>query len=685
MKKEKNASGKSSVKKRITAFILIGIITLWIVTNVAVNVIISNQIALIAYELVEIRLDDLDALVASGMSNELLTPVLNRFKLGESGFCGIFNEREEPQIIQKSFFNQFIYKNVFNEETFNEIKTFIEKEKENIKISKLSLGKYKVFIKRYKDTSHYFFAAFVPSEVYGKPLLVTVIIISILAYLGIFFMFLLINSLLSRFMIEPMKNLIDKTKFIKEGDLTVLFTLNRNDEFMELANAFTDTIGSLKELIQKVYIALIVLSKNLRTVFKSASSVADSANSQAETVEETQRNFENLNQMVETITEISQKADTYTEKALERAKLGMDSMEKLENEMTKIESSSHEITNIIEMINEIAEQTNLLSLNASIESARAGEAGKGFIIVAGEIRKLAEKSTIAANRIHDLIINNNKIISEGVKYSKNTTSLLKEISFSNEIITGLVTNITNEVQKVKLSSNEILLAIGHISDIASGNLTETEKVLKAMDGFVEQTLELQKFVGQFDVRSDGIKENQKHIEQILMAKLNDVRKVIEIYGSSFIESDKLIKVGNYKVNELKIGKLTVTANFDFVDAISKSVSTSVTILQLVDNGLVRVSTTVRSFDDSRAIGTLIDANSPVYQKIIKGEDYFGRAFVVNRWYIAFYKAIYNDKGKIIGALYLGLPEDMELNDEQQKILSNEESSIVKDATFEHKF
>ncbi|HOV15082.1 MAG TPA: hypothetical protein PK771_12410, partial [Spirochaetota bacterium] len=221
MKKEKNASGKSSVKKRITAFILIGIITLWIVTNVAVNVIISNQIALIAYELVEIRLDDLDALVASGMSNELLTPVLNRFKLGESGFCGIFNEREEPQIIQKSFFNQFIYKNVFNEETFNEIKTFIEKEKENIKISKLSLGKYKVFIKRYKDTSHYFFAAFVPSEVYGKPLLVTVIIISILAYLGIFFMFLLINSLLSRFMIEPMKNLIDKTKFIKEGDLTV--------------------------------------------------------------------------------------------------------------------------------------------------------------------------------------------------------------------------------------------------------------------------------------------------------------------------------------------------------------------------------------------------------------------------------------------------------------------------------
>ncbi|HPO50659.1 MAG TPA: methyl-accepting chemotaxis protein, partial [Spirochaetota bacterium] len=482
-----------------------------------------------------------------------------------------------------------------------------------------------VFIKRYKDTSHYYFSAFVPFEIYGKSLIISIIIIAVIAFFGLFFIILIVNAALTKLMITPMKTLIDKTKFIKQGDLTVTFALNRNDEFLDLGNAFSDTIGSLKELIQKVYVALIVLSKNLRTVFKSATSVSDSANSQAETVEETQRNFENLNQMVETITEISQKADTYTEKALERAKLGMESMEKLENEMIKIESSSQEITNIIEMINEIAEQTNLLSLNASIESARAGEAGKGFIIVAGEIRKLAEKSTAAANRIHDLIINNNKIIAEGVKYSKNTTNILKEISSSNEIITGLVTNITNEVQKVKTSSNEILLAIGHISGIASNNLVETEKVLKAMDSFVEQTLELQKFVGQFDVRSEGLKENQKHIEQILSAKLNDVKKLIEVYGNCFIETDKKVKIGAYSVNEIKIGKVPVTANFDLVDSISKSISASVTILQLTDAGLLRVSTTVRSFDDSRAFGTIIDTERPVYNKILNGEDYFGRA------------------------------------------------------------
>ena len=122
-----------------------------------------------------------------------------------------------------------------------------------------------------------------------------------------------------------------------------------------------------------------------------------------------------------------------------------------------------------------------------------------------------------------------------------------------------------------------------------------------------------------------------------------------------------------------------------MDRISKAISASVTIFQLIDEGLIRVSTTVRSFDDSRAIGTIIDSDNQVYKTIANGEDYFGRAFVVNRWYIALYKPIHNEKGKIIGAFYIGLPEDMELKKEDQQMLSDEEDSIVQDNTFKHKF
>ncbi len=492
-----------------------------------------------------------------------------------------------------------------------------------------------------------------------------------------------LGEMVSRMIINPIMTMISNTEKIKQKDLTFKFDIGkRNDEFNDLAFAFTDTVETLKILIQKVYIAIIVMNKNLRTLFISSNIVAESANAQAVTVEETVSSFEKLNSMVETISNESAKANNYTVQALEKGKIGMESMKKLELEMNKIEASSVEITEIIEMINDIAEQTNLLSLNASIESARAGEAGKGFNIVAGEVRKLAEKSTQAANRINELINNNNKIIKEGVNYSKETTKILKDIAISNELITGLVKTITEEVHKVKFSSSEILRAVNHISEIAQANLTQSESVSSAMDDFVDQTIELQKFVGQFDVRTDKIKENQVHIEKILDSKLTEANKLISSYGFAILPSGKKARIGNFDVPELQIGTTLITGNPDLVDNISKKTNTSVTLFQPVDDLLVRVSTTVRNFDNSRAVGTSIDSSSAVYQQVMSGKKYFGRAFVVNRWYVAVYDPLMDETGNILGVVYLGLPEEMETtatNKDANIIV--DDGTIVKDDSF----
>lgn len=489
--------------------------------------------------------------------------------------------------------------------------------------------------------------------------------------------------LMKRIVITPIEKLKDKTLYLTKGDLTIDFVITgKKDEIYELSFAFNKTIETLKELISKVFVAIIVLTKNLKTLFKSSTAVADSANFQASTVEETQRNFENMNNMVETITIETDKASNHTEQALKKARDGMDSMEKLEGEMIKIESSSKEITNIIEMINDIAEQTNLLSLNASIESARAGEAGKGFNIVATEIRKLAEKSTNAANRIQELINNNNKIIVEGVKFSKATMITLKDISFANELITGIVRSITTEVQKVKISSSEILKAISHISDIAQNNLIESEKVSVAMNDFVTQTLELQKFVGQFDVRSEKIKMNQSHIEDVLKAKLIEVNKILSEYGSQFLPTGNIVKIKDNSVQELQIGNLIVTGNVELVDSISRKTNTSVTIFQTIDDALIRVATTVRNFDDTRAIGTIITKESKVYQTVMTGKVYFGRAFVVNKWFVAVYKPIMDETGFILGVIYLGIPEMLEGDENLASDLTeSEDQSIVGEEIF----
>ncbi len=222
--------------------------------------------------------------------------------------------------------------------------------------------------------------------------IITKIIESIIELsIAIFISLIIINYLIHRIFLKPVEDMVKKTKEISKGDLTVKFDYTKHNEIGNLVYSFSDMVETLKNLNQKIYIAVSILTKNLRTLFKSANIVKDAANTQAVTVEQTQSNFENMNKMVETISIESTKANNYAMQGLERAKIGMESMKKLETEMLKIESSSMEISDIINMINEIAEQTNLLSLNASIESARAGEAGKGFNIVAGEIRKLAEK------------------------------------------------------------------------------------------------------------------------------------------------------------------------------------------------------------------------------------------------------------------------------------------------------
>ncbi|HOJ65312.1 MAG TPA: Cache 3/Cache 2 fusion domain-containing protein [Spirochaetota bacterium] len=495
------------------------------------------------------------------------------------------------------------------------------------------------------------------------------------------------NIYLNRKLLSHLNEVINKSITITKGDLTVKFNIKRDDEIGDLINSFSNMVETLKNLNHKIYVAIIILTKNLRTLFKSSFAVKDSANIQAVTVEQTLGNFENMNKMVETISIESGKANSYTSQALKKAKIGMESMERLEAEMSKIENSSVEITNIIGMINEIAEQTNLLSLNASIESARAGEAGKGFNIVAGEIRKLAEKSTNAANRIHELITNNNKIIKEGVKYSKDTTNILKDIAMSNELIAGLVKTISEEIQKMKLSSQEILQAINNISDIAQANLLESEKVSAAMSDFVEQTLELQKFVGQFDVRTDKIKENQSHIEEILKAKLIEVNKILSEYGSQFLPTGETVKIGDHVVQELRIGNLKVTGNIDLVDSISKKTNTSVTIFQTIEDALIRVATTVRNFDNTRAIGTLITKDSKVYQTVLSGKEYFGRAFVVNKWYVAVYKPIMDETGYVLGAIYLGIPEEIELakDSKYSNLFNAEEDGIMADNSFRHEF
>ncbi|MHB8125168.1 MAG: methyl-accepting chemotaxis protein [Desulfitobacteriaceae bacterium] len=169
-----------------------------------------------------------------------------------------------------------------------------------------------------------------------------------------------------------------------------------------------------------------------------------------------------------------------------------------------LENSSKKISNILQTVNEIANNTHLLSLNASIESARAGEAGLGFGLVAQEIRKLADNSKEAVKEIQQLItripseINtvahaaeqNLKNVEQSVAFSRNINSYLKHIKNSYD-------QVEDEVKDIASISEEQFTVASNIN-----------KTLNQMDEITGKSAE------QFNIIYQAVEKQKQNVEEI---------------------------------------------------------------------------------------------------------------------------------------------------------------------------
>jgi methyl-accepting chemotaxis protein len=115
--------------------------------------------------------------------------------------------------------------------------------------------------------------------------------------------------------------------------------------------------------------------------------------------------------------------------------------------------------------------------------------------------------------------------------------------------------------------------------------------------------------------------------------------------------------------------MTINNNFELVDKTKNLVGGTATIFQVLPGKLLRVSTNVRKLDGSRAVGTYIPSESPVYKTVMSGGTFYGRAYVVNDWYLTAYKPLRDNSGQIIAVIYVG-----------RKILTPQLRSFILDTT-----
>ncbi len=157
------------------------------------------------------------------------------------------------------------------------------------------------------------------------------------------------------------------------------------------------------------------------------------------------------------------------------------------------------------------------------------------------------------------------------------------------------------------------------------------------------------------------KTQERHLSQGMRwgnDQLKDAGELKENPNKRFItniidtENDKVLRV---ELMEWLLNGKTFHFDSTLVDKIEKNIQCKVSILQLIPDGLVRISTTNRNTNKSRAVRTFIPNKSPIYQNIIKNQTFNGRLKIANDWYLAYYYPIYS-KGKLIGALGISTPE-----------------------------
>jgi twitching motility protein PilJ len=318
--------------------------------------------------------------------------------------------------------------------------------------------------------------------------------------------------------------LLDELADLADGDLTVQATVTESFTGA-IADSINFSIDQTREVVSQINATATRVSDAAIGTQESVVELEKAAQKQSQEIVDVSSAVDDMAVSIDRVSYNAAESTSVAERSVEIANNGtsvvqntIGGMEKIRGQIQetakrikRLGESSQEIGDIVNLINDIADQTNILSLNASIQASMAGEAGRGFAVVADEVQRLAERSGAAAKQIAALVKTIQSDTNEAVISMENTTSevvqgarlaqdagvALDEIEGVSKSLAEIIGNISDAARQQAASAGKISDTMKSIQETTSQTTESTRTIVASVGNFSNMTDELRSSVSGF--------------------------------------------------------------------------------------------------------------------------------------------------------------------------------------------
>nr|WP_273862498.1 methyl-accepting chemotaxis protein [Pseudomonas sp. LA5] len=322
---------------------------------------------------------------------------------------------------------------------------------------------------------------------------------------------------MTRQVVRPLREVLETSTRIAEGDLTMQIDTRRQDELGQLQRSTQTMVDSLRALIGHIgngATQMVTVAQQLSQVTDSANQgilqqrnetdqVATAMNEMAATVHEVAANAAQASAAARSADEQAREGDHKVNQAITEMDLLARQMATSTEAMQRLRGASNQIGTVLDVIKSVAQQTNLLALNAAIEAARAGEAGRGFAVVADEVRSLAKRTQQSTEEIEALIKELQQEVRQTTALIEDSGELTERTLTLGKDAGAALSLITQAVSSIQSMNLQIATAAEEQSSVAE----EINRSIVNVRGIAEETVGISEDTAQSSTRMITLSHN----------------------------------------------------------------------------------------------------------------------------------------------------------------------------------